>query len=58
MWSSSFLNFFRQFDSFSYDVPGFNINGKKKMDTVFGSTLTLIVIVVVLIYSIAKSTHL
>ena len=56
--SYSFMKYMNQFDKFGTSVPSFNVKGDNTINSNVGSILTLISAVVVLIYAVAKTSHI
>ena len=52
------MKYMNQFDKFGTPVPSFNVKGENTINSNVGSILTLISAVVVLIYAVAKTSHI
>ena len=52
------MKYMNQFDKFGTSVPSFNVKGDNEIKSNVGSILTLISAVVVLIYAVAKTSHI
>ena len=45
---------FRALDRFGHDIPAFNINGERKVNTVIGGALTFVIMCLILIFAAVK----
>ena len=57
-FSFSFIEYAKRFDKFGYQVPSFNVKGQSKVSSSLGSLLTIVSLVIIIIYALAKTTHL
>ena len=48
----------RNFDMFGSELPKFNINGKKKVTTLTGAFVSIVILAMTLMFSLLKLEHM